>query len=147
LSPDCHHTEAADPRKKGSCCKCGKPYTSPDIPLPIPGEDYAVNIAAAAAGFRMQDKGDHLQPHPVVQSINDNAKARTLPGPLRMPRDLLAEAGEELLDARNYLAWSAALAYEQMEAGDHEATVRHDRAMRTLSAVIVAWKELQTEPS
>jgi hypothetical protein len=144
----CEHAPAADPRKAGECVKCGRAYTSQDIPLPMPGEDYAVDIAAAAAGFRMSDKGGRLESHPVAQSINAHAAARTHPGPLRMDgRCLLVEAGEEILDARNYLAWEAARTFDGMRAGDHEACVRHDRAMRALAAVIVAWKELQTTPS
>lgn len=112
---------------------------------PLPLEHELVDIAAAAAGMPAPRPGKR---HPVVAQLDDFAERRTHPGPVRAgDRDLELEAAEELADCRNYLAWAAALARPGLLAGDHDATRRYDRAMRALSAVTVAWRELHTDPS
>lgn len=89
--------------------------------------------------------GNNGRRHPVIASLDGFAESRTHPGPVRAgDRDLLLEAAEELADCRNYLAWAASLARPGLLDGDHEATRRYDQAMRALSAVTVAWRELNT---
>lgn len=108
---------------------------------PLPLERELVDIAGQAAGM----SGSGAKRHPVIASLDEFAEHRTHPGPVRAgDRDLLLEAAEELADARNYLAWAASLARPGLLAGDHEATRRYDQAMRALSAVTVAWREIIT---
>lgn len=112
---------------------------------PLPLERELVDIAAAAAGLQPPGPGKR---HPVVVSLDAFADHRAHPGPVRAgDRDLLLEAAEELADCRHYLTWQASLARPGLLAGEHAATVKYDRAMRALSAVIVAWGELMRDPS
>ena len=74
------------------------------------------------------------------------ADYRAQPGGVRVPRQFIQEAREELADARNYLVWEACAHHAGYMAGDPESCARFEHAMRVLGKVCEAWRELHTLP-
>ena len=93
-----------------------------------------VRVAHARAGVGVPV--DPAEP----TSLDVVADARCAPGPVRLPRDFLGEAREELADARNYCVWEAC---EHYGRDDPESVERYQRAMRWLTAVTRAWHECE----
>lgn len=86
----CDHIEGSDPRKVGTCCKCGH-RMQPAVPRDVPGER---ELAERIVG-------------PTVGALLQFAHARAHPGPVREfpTRDFIVDAVEEAADGANYSLW------------------------------------------
>ena len=134
--PCTEHLAGANPRMAGTCVRCGRRMQ--ELARDLDVERELTLIAGQAAGVT----------EATVLSLDQYAEQRAHDGPVRVhDRDLLVELAEELADARNYAVWEARRTQPGLIAGDHEATCRYDRALRTLAAVQRAWREFQTDPS
>ena len=129
------HLRGANPRMCSTCVRCG--LRLEEFQRDTEVEQELTGIAGQAAGV-----------HPsVVKGLDDYANSRAHDGPVRVHnRDLLIEAEEEVADCRSYLVWEAIRCKPGLLAGDHEATIRYDIAMRALAALQIVWRELRTEP-
>lgn len=110
-----------------------------------------LDLAGEAAGYSPQRiAGQVVERNPTVVQLESFAATRAHPGGILLPpgRDLLVEGAEEIADcAGNYFLWEAVRCESGLAIGDHERTVRYDRAMRALVRQIQSWAELHRIPT
>lgn len=97
MMTDCVHSPGSDPRRQGTCIKCGRPMPNEPVMDRDPAfERAAIQHAADAVGHA------HL-----VDRIIADADRRTDPGPVSLTadRDLVAEHLDETVDGFNYATW------------------------------------------
>ena len=121
------------------------------IPRNIAAEQRLLDLAGEAAGYAPRRVAHQVvERNPTVVQLENFAASRAHPGGILLPpgRDLLVEGAEEIADcAGNYFLWEAVRCESGLAIGDHERTVRYDRAMRALVRQIQSWGELHRLPS
>lgn len=120
-----------DPRRQGSCYRCGKLLPAPELEPDLRDEAFETEATLTAARQAGVDG----------RALDAFARARTLPGPVRdhATRDLRLEVLEELADGRNYIVWSL----EQARAAGTLTVERQHFLMGALGALAVAWHHVE----
>lgn len=121
----CQHLEAANPRLKGFCVRCGR-----KIPEPIRRDR-----EWEAQATREMTRGLALDPEPLIAFATRRADSAQQEYGCDFPnldRDLGLETADELADARNYVVWWLdAIRRDLAEGGDR--VVHLQRALRHIA--------------
>jgi hypothetical protein len=119
-----------DPRKQGSCVRCGRVLPPP--PVDLCDEEFETQAALVAARQAGVDG----------RAVIAFARARKMPGVVKnhTTRDFRQEVAEELADGSNYLLWWM----EQARANGTLTNEKQWHLMQALGAVAVAWHHIES---
>lgn len=121
---DCDHSSSDDPRKAGTCVKCGRPLPAPFMR----SHEREAELIQRAAG--LADVSDLIA---FAQFRSGSGRVRRL-----RSRNFFVETREELSDAANYLAWLS----DQRVANGEEGLRSNELA--ALHHVAEAWRWLHS---